>query len=325
MDYNNYNNDNNTSFQGGSNDQMFEGGGFDSFGDNGFDSGMMPPVQTVPTYVPDQGSGLAKKLAPIVGCVAILLLVVAAIGYSMLKPYLALNKLSKRAMDETYIMNMTMNVSGDQALSASGFEGITIKGVKGEKILSMDMSSSVGKMMIIYSDLQDPSNMVIDIKPLFETLAKNLGSYGLSFDTMTKTSDSMAFSAEQLAGIFGKDFVDIDQLQSYNDDFSKASDLKTLKQYFEYDKKVESQYKVLGDDAYYFRANLKEVGGAEYENAIAYLAVDKNNRFAGIAGVNGMVTSLVYTFSFGPVEEPVMPDVSENDKILNYLKSLFQQ
>lgn len=335
MDYNDYNNNTGTPYQGESNNQMFEGGGFESFGDNSFDSGVMPPIQTPPAYVPSQSSGnMVVKI--LIGVLAVLV-IAGGIGFAMLRPYLKAYHLAKRTESETYTMDLTMKLSGSSAdiLNSNGYGDIGLKCVKGERIMSLAQSTAEGKMMDIYIDLQDPNNLVIDVKPLFEMLAKNLGSFGVDFDTIAKSSDSLAFSAEQLAEVTGlTDALNLDQLQGYNNSMSQYANFKTLRKIVKYEKNADSSCKVLGDDAFYFSIDVAKMVEEYSQDEVpmdvsqvdfAYFAVDDNNRSAMIVSSGGLITAMVSKYSFGPVQEPVMPDVSGNEKILNYLKSLFMQ
>ena len=315
MSYN-YNDMSNKSSQNDANGPLFEAGGFESFGDG---PGMMPPVQMSSAYVKPESTG-KKVLGTIVGIIAVVLVLLGA-AYIYMRPYLALNTLSKKSMNDTYTMTANMNLSG---ADLGSFDGMTIKGVKGKQVLFMDISSSAGGLMAIYSDVQNPTDMVIDIKPLFETLGKSLGSYGISYDKVAKSDAPLAFSAEQIVEIMGSNIVDVDQLQGYNQDLETAANFKDLMKYFKYKSNVESKYKVLGDNAYYFKVDLASID-ENYKNANvdAYMAVDRN-QFAAVVGVENIVTTMVYNYSFGPVEEPVMPDVSNNDKVLEYLKAMFR-
>lgn len=307
MNYDNFEND----------DSVSLGGGFESF-DNGNQG--LPPVQMTQAYHTAQTG--TSKVVPIIIGVLVALLLIAGVLANVFGPYLAFRSQSKRLVENSYSYNMTMNISGLSQGNVLGNNTLTAKGVKGKEILSMNIASAQGGYMNIYMDLHDPNHMVIDIKPLFETMAKNLGSYGISFDQLCQKWDTMAFSGEQMMEVWGSQF-DVNQFSTYESDLNQAADLKTLFDQFKYVSKPEKDLMVLGEDAYYFELKSKEL--TDGVDGVAYIAIPKNknrNQLCVVSGVEGVVSSLTYNYSFGAVEEPVMPDISGNEEILNYLKKL---
>ena len=260
-----------------------------------------------------------KKSAGIAGICIIVLAIIGAILYFKYYPYMRLKQEMNSLLNTEYTYHVNCKVEGmNLKLLGDSFQG-SIDGNKGKEVLYGDIKYNDITYLKLYANKE--GKMVFDVSPLIQETLDKVSTNNFIGNSVRKLfQNDVRISHDQIEYLLDEKIVSIEDEGVSRNLLEQIADGKKKDYTIFQNKKVESQDRLLGDNAYYFDITLDDY---DTKIRVGIPKKSQDNRISMMIYAGQITWSFVCDYIDAEIAEIEMPASTVSDDTIETLKSLY--